>query len=755
MIPGKNFPGTNTEAERSAAQGCLIMKLRAPLTLMAWALFASSLYSAEIKGTVVDPTQSPISGALVAAVNNAGVIVQQIPDDQGRYDFNVSPLFENYQLRVTAPGFQMVTVGAGVAYVQLALAPQSESIKVTGSAIDVPADQQGTSTSVITSAELRDRNEAQAFDLMRELPGMVFAQNGARGTVADLFVRGGSSNYNLVELNGIPINSFYYGGLFDFSQIQSDFVSEIDVARGPQSAVNGSYAIASVVNFITRSPENGPALDIIAEGGTHEENRFAVSGSMMAHGWGFAASGSSLLTNGPVPNSDYRNDNLFLSGEHRWYTQNLFLFGDFTSNDVGEPGPYGSDPKDLYPGLDLISRSKNNTPTAGLHYQDDFTNNVRLDILAGFFLNNSFYISPYGDSFNKDIRAYGDARGTWRIFPFWTLAGGFAFAREEMRNTFVAGLNLNPFDLRRDNEGIYLDNHFSLLKNKLFVNAGLRGELYQTGFIPANFYAYPANSDIPARDYSRLNPKISGVYVLRADLRMHASYGTGIRPPGGSDLAFTDNPALKPERTESYDIGIEERFLNNQLSVDATYFHNDYRDLIVSLGGSLAVLSQYYTDNLAKANAKGVEATAKYRPATWVSITGNYMWLETEALSLDGGIGLVQEYFYPGQPLLRQPKQSGSLVSSFHLGKVDANLLGYFRGRDLDVEPNYGASAGLYWNPGYVNAGINVNYRMRGNLTLYGNLRNALDRHYEEIYGFPAPFLNVVAGVKWSLARAR
>jgi len=150
-----------------------------------------------------------------------------------------------------------------------------------------------------------------------------------------------------------------------------------------------------------------------------------------------------------------------------------------------------------------------------------------------------------------------------------------------------------------------------------------------------------------------------------------------------------------------------------------------------------------------------VEASAKYRPATWISVTGNYMWLETEVLSLNGGIGLVQQYFYLGQPLLRQPKHSGSALVNFHYGKVDANLTGYFRGRDLDVEPNFGASQGLFWNPGYVSAGINVNYRLRNNLTLYANLRNALDRHYEEIYGFPAPLLNVVAGVKWSLARAR
>ena len=173
------------------------------------------------------------------------------------------------------------------------------------------------------------------------------------------------------------------------------------------------------------------------------ENRFAVSGSFLTHGWGFAGSLSSLLTNGPVQNSDYRNDNIFLSGEHRWYTQSLFIFGNFNSNNVGEPGPYGSNPVGLFPGLDLISRSRNNTPTGGLHYQDDFTGNVRLDITAGFALNNSFYISPYGDSFNKDIRPYGDARGTWHVFPFWTLAAGFAFAREEMKNTFVEDVNSN------------------------------------------------------------------------------------------------------------------------------------------------------------------------------------------------------------------------------------------------------------------------------------------------------------------------
>jgi len=741
------------------------MKLQTPFTTMVKTIIASSLLlltaaltpaarAAEIQGTVLDPARNPIAGAQVAAFSPTGVIAQQITDDRGHFDFNVSPLFDNYQLRVTAPGFQTVTVAPGASSIQLALAPREDSVRVTASAIDIPASQQGTSVSVITSQEIRERNEAHTVDLMRELPGMVFSQNGAAGSVADLFVRGGDSKYNLVQLNGIPINSFYFGGLYDFSRIPSDFISEIDVARGPQSAVYGSYAIGSVVSFVTRSPENGPALDVVAEGGTHDENRVAISGSALEHGWGLAASFSSFLANGPVLNADSRNDNIFLSGEHRWRTQSLFAFGNFNSASAGEPGAYGSNPAGLFTGLDLVSREKNNTSTYGFHYQYDITGRFRQDIFGGFFLDNSLFISPFGNSFNKDIRGHAEARETVNIARFWTLAGGFVFDREEMKNTFITDNSFRSFPLRRDNEGIYLDNHFTIGKT-IFINAGVREEIYQMPGVPAFTVSFGSRPDFPARTYSKLDPKISAAWMLPGGARLHASYGTGIRPPGGSDLAFTDNPALKAERTESYDVGIEEQFLNGRASLDATWFHNRYKDLIVGLGGSLAKISAYQTDNVSNARAEGVEMTGRFRPSSWVSLNVNYTWLDSEVLALNGGSGLVQQYFYLGQPLIRRPKQSGGAIATVHYGRLDANLYGYARGRSLDVEPNIGASGGEFWNPGYTSVGINLNYRVRGNLTAYVNLRNALNRRYEEIYGFPAPLLNVVAGVKWSLARSR
>ena len=718
------------------------------------ALCASSARAATLTGVVVDPAGHPIPGAQVAALTPVGIISEQTTGDQGEFRFYLSPLYENVQLRVAATGFQTVTVAMGASRIRLEIAPRSESVRVIGSALDITASEQGSSVSVISSREIRERNEPLAADLLRQIPGAVLAQSGPRGSVASLFVRGADSKYNLVLLDGIPINSFFFGGLFDFAHIPSDFIAQIDVARGPQSAVYGSYALGSVVNFQTREPQNGAALDLVAEGGTHAESRFSISGSgIFRKNWGLAGSVSTLHANGPVPNSDYRNDNIFLALSRHWHTQSLFAFGDFGSNDAGQPGPFGSNPKGYFTGLDLVSRSRNNTSTYGVHYQNQLADTVRLDVYTGFFLNNNSYLSPYGFSFNKDIRGYAEARGTWRVNTHWSMAGGYAFDREEMRNTYVTDSSFSGLLLRRDNGGVYWENRLTF--GRLFLNAGLREEIYQTPFVPGDRNGFPPRPNFAPRTDTRLNPKLSGAYVLASGQRLHASYGTGIRPAGGSDLVFTNNPALKPERTVSYDAGIEQSFLNDRISVDATWFRSRYRDLIVSLGGSLAKLSQFSTDNLANARAQGTEVSAHFRPSSWMSVNGSYTWLDTKVLSLDGSSTLVQQYYSLGQPLFRRPKHSGSLLATFHRGRMDANISGYLRARTLDVEPNYGASAGAYNNPGYRYVGLGVNYRLRGNVTVYVNLHNAFNQRYEEIFGYPAPLLNVVAGVKWNLVRAR
>jgi len=177
--------------------------------------------------------------------------------------------------------------------------------------------------------------------------------------------------------------------------------------------------------------------------------------------------------------------------------------------------------------------------------------------------------------------------------------------------------------------------------------------------------------------------------------------------------------------------------------------------LIVTTGGSLAHLSSYQTDNIANSRAQGGEFSVRVRPARWISLAGSYNLIQSETLSLNGSTGLAQQYFEVGQPLIRIPHNSGTMVATFSRGRFSADVTGCFRGKVLDVEPNFGASAGLFYNRGFANIGLNVNYALSHGVTLYVSLRNALNQHYEEAFGFPSPFLNFVSGVKWNFSPSR
>jgi outer membrane receptor protein involved in Fe transport len=631
---------------------------------------------------------------------------------------------------------------------QLEIAPQIDSVRVVGSAIDVPTSEQGGSVNIISSQEIRERNQALAIDLLREVPGLAFSQTGATGGLAGLFIRGGYATDNLVEIDGVPVNAF--GGNFDFAHIPAEALDRVEVISGPQSAIYGPYANSGAINFVTREADSPPALDILAEGGSNYERRFGISGTARLAGFGIAASASRLDTNGPVTNGDYHNEDLLLNITRHFRRQMLGLHGDFDSNQVGEPGAWGSDPKHTFTGIDTISRSKNNFSDYLAHYQVDLWDRVREDLFGTFFLNNNGYQSPYGFSLNRDLRARGEARTIVSVTHHYTVAVGVTDGLEEVQNSYITDANYQTFPIRRRDTAVYLENRLEL-GGRLFLSAGVRGEFIHTASIPTDGYSRPF---FPAQTISRANPKLAAAYVM-GRTRWHSSFGTGIRPPAGFDLAYTNNPALKPERTRSIDAGVEQKLFHDRLSLDGTYFYNRFYDLIVTLGGSLSQLGLYQTGNLANSRAQGAEFAAKLRPARWIFVTGWYTRLKSEILSLNGSANLAPAPFQVGQELLRRPADSGAAVATFTRGKAAVDLTGYFRGSVLDVEPAFGATNGLYRNPGYANVGININYALGRGLTAYGNLRNALNRHYDEVFGYPSPRLNFVAGMKWTLSKGQ
>jgi outer membrane receptor protein involved in Fe transport len=277
------------------------------------------------------------------------------------------------------------------------------------------------------------------------------------------------------------------------------------------------------------------------------------------------------------------------------------------------------------------------------------------------------------------------------------------------------------------------------------VQAGLRAEhITREAFVVNGF---------PDDVVTSLNPKVSASWLVspsaagaRRWTRLRGAAGTGIRPPDVFEIAFTDNPGLKPERSRSAEVGVTQAFASGAVQLDATTFFNHYDDLIISVG-SLRDVSQYRTDNVSNAQARGLELSGAWQGAAGLSLRLSYTLLDTEILAVDN-TAQAPSPFNVGDRLLRRPRHSGSVVAMWTRGRVSAFSTIDARGETLDVEPSFGASGGLYENPGRTVVDVGGSFRIARALAVQARVLNLLNRDYEDVFGYPAPGRTAFVGVR-------
>lgn len=713
---------------------------------------------AAIQGTVADPKGAVVPRASVTLSTSTEALRTTQTDDHGQFSFADLPA-GTYRIVATAPGLsadsgdmQIQSGGMHRADLTLALSAVDQHVVVSASLGEVLATQTASSVSVITEDEIASHDAQTVAAVLREVPGVAVADTGRLGGDTSVFIRGGNYNYNLVMVDGIPLNQF--GGDFDFSPLLTDGVSQVEVVRGAESALYGSNAVTGVVNIVTHQGDGQPNFSAVLEGGSYDTYRIGTGGAGSSHGLSWAYDLSRLATNGVVTNDWYRNQSSFISlGYSKSPRRQLFFhfFGD--SNNAGAPGPYGSDPNGTFSGLDTISRDKQNLFGYQAGETEQINSRWKQVSAVSVATDHYFFISPYGDSFERDLRLVANTRAEITVAPSDVFVTGFEYDRETYEDTYVADLNNNPFILPRTSLAYFAENRWSP-GHRWTVTAGLRVDDIRTDALPADFYNLPASSIV------KVNPRGTVGYLLRQGgtqgfwgaTRLHASGGTGIRPPDGFELGFTDNPNLKPEQSITTDGGVEQRLLGEKAVVDVTYFYNRFKDQIVSTSLTPANLSSYMSANLNNSEAQGVEFSVRVRPRRNLEITTAYTWMQTEILALDQTT-LAEFPFQVGQPLLRRPRNSGSYDVNWSRGRLRLDTNGYARGVTLDDDPTDGTSCPvpgscLLPNRGYVliNGGFGVR-TVRG-VEVFGQLNNLLNQKYEEVLGFPAYHLNFMAGIR-------
>ncbi len=726
-------------------------------------------HAAEIKGIVLDPDGYPVPTVKIVVTGVKPGVSETYTDSNGHFAL-ANLQAGTYRLHVVLHGFtaEPVTVLLDAEdkrdlSLKLQISALSESLVVSAAQTSLPLSEASSTITIISGAELDARQSRTLDNALAFVPGLSIARNGGLNSLTSLFARGGESDFMLVLLDGVRINAF--GGSLDLAQIPVVDVDRIEIVRGPQSALFGSDSIGGVIQIVSRQG-NQKRIEGLIEGGSQGtiRARAAASGNTSSWSWNLRLedtrsngyTGLAASTGQQVSNDDGRAKHLgFGAGWHSSSGAELRGTGQLSWTERGFPGPYGSNPIGAYISVDRISRGINTRRQFGLQWTQPWpavTNKLRQRTALTLTDFDSTFTSPFGTSDNKSKRTSVRSQIDAVLTNTLDLSTGFEVQRESARSTFITDSNFQQIPVQR-----WLAGYFGELRvsptSRLSIAAGVRIEQISRDALASNPSPFAPRPYFNTDTVISVNPKVSLAYLLnrnpsRNQTKLRISTGTGIRPPDAFEIAFTDNPVLKPERSRSLDIGIQQILGDGTGSIDATVFINSYDDLIVTIGNSFRDASQFRTDNISNARSSGFELAIGIRPLTSIDLRTSYTWLSTKIIAIDGTNSEVPPPYKVGEALIRRPRNQGSVSLTYTHQRLSGFFEAVFRGKVRDIEPSLGSFGGAFMAAGYRTMSIGGTIQLTPWAQVLARIENFSNTAYEQAFGFPAPGRTAMVGIR-------
>ncbi|HVT99939.1 MAG TPA: TonB-dependent receptor plug domain-containing protein, partial [Acidobacteriaceae bacterium] len=284
------------------------------LRLFALALLCAvppGLHAVSVHGTITDPLGYPIANATVALVQNGQVLLSARTGRDGGYAI-VSPGSGRFYVLASGVSFRQLQTqsfyGGRFDNVEqnVILEPETvrQSVVVTASGSPQPEAQVSASVSSLGVEDLM--NHADVVNPLRQIPGLNVVQQGQRGGVTSVFIRGGSSTASRVVMDGVPLEDI--GGRFDFGTVATLGVQDVEVYRGPNTVLYGSDAAAGVIALTTpRGSTSFPSFLYEGDAGSFGTYRNQAQLAGMMRKLDYYVGASSLYTQNSIPNDQYHN----------------------------------------------------------------------------------------------------------------------------------------------------------------------------------------------------------------------------------------------------------------------------------------------------------------------------------------------------------------------------------------------------------------------------------------------------------------
>lgn len=208
-------------------------------------------------------------------------------------------------------------------------------------------------------------------------------------------------------------------------------------------------------------------------------------------------------------------------------------------------------------------------------------------------------------------------------------------------------------------DGIYASASLGL-GNVVYIDGTIRRDHFSTLPVDDSSFYYPSVStsfvfskliDVNAISFGKLRVNYAEVGngpefdKLLNTFDINTDIGTSVP-------SVANNPNLKPERTKSYEAGLEMRFVNNRVGFDVSYYKTNSIDQIVQVPISEATGQSRKLLNAGEIENKGIEVSLNLVPVkndnfSWM-LSGNFTKNKSEVLALPEGTKVIQLASYQG-----------------------------------------------------------------------------------------------------------
>jgi vitamin B12 transporter len=708
----------------------------------------------EFKIKVVDPQSAAVAGARVELLRKDTTIpvAFQTTSAEGIAVFR-DLASASYSVLVLAPGFAAQSTDlssplGAMTTLQLRLAPVSETVVVSATRIPLPETAAGISVAVLTQENLTNLQPTSEADALRFLPGATVGTTGRRGSQSSLFVRGGNSDYNKVLIDGVPVND--PGGFFDFGVVPLQEADRLEFVRGAESTLYGSDAMTGVVQVWTAAGRTRvPELRFGADGGNFSTAHGFLAFSGARDRLDYNLFGDQFNSAGQGLNDEYWNasqgGNVGVRLSQKTF---LRLEARHSNNRTGVQSNWNFNGQPLLPPdsdgfahQNNFLASANLTLNASTRWEHHFSGfeyhhkRSNIDTVPDRGCNSFNFLDCPSIVFGKVNRAGFEYQGEYVPRTWARTIFGYRF-EDENGHTGEILSGSDTHGLRR-NHAVY--GQQVLTFSRFSVIPGLRLE---------------HNESFGGKVVPRLAATLLAIrgHDLFSGTRLRFAYGDGIKAPsfeesfGIAAFLILPNPRLEAEETRSLEAGIQQSMFRDKVSFSGTYFNNLFTNQIACCQTVSSGTVQFF--NINRSLAHGAELEIHVSPRTRLRVDASYAYTSTQILRAPLASSPL---FSEGAPLLRRPKHSGTLLVSYFTGRWGAGLAGTFVGRRPDSDFTFGVVPPVNHAAGYARLDPGAWYAVNRTVTVYVNVENALNKHYQEVVGYPALAVNFRAGMRFRI----